>query len=297
MLGAGDIIQQYRAFVSVAEQKSLTRAAEILGYTQSGVSHLINNLEKNLGFQVLIRTKRGAELTPEGEQLLSYVKHMLAAEEDLGHMTELLRGTMTGNLRIGTFTSVTVNWLPAIIKKFSARYPGITIETINDTYFKIEQNLLENKIDCGFVTLPTRTEFDAHFLKRDHLLAVFHEEHPLAQESRITPQMLREEQLIVPAEGTNYDIGKLFSSAGLQPNILFNVSDDYAAIAMAGQGLGYTIMPELILQKLPLSGIRTVPFAGAERLIGIAVNRSRHVSPVTKAFLEIVRGMDVFCEP
>ena len=115
---------KYRAFLATAELESLTKAADYLGYTQSGVSHLLNKLEDELGFQLLIRAKSGAKLTAEGEFLLPYAKQMLLAEKELSTVAQDLRGAAGGRLRLGSFTSVTVNWLPPCCKNFRRGIPA-----------------------------------------------------------------------------------------------------------------------------------------------------------------------------
>ena len=116
---------KYRAFVVTAELRNITRAADKLGYTQSGVSHLIGSLEAELGVPLLIRSKSGTVLTPEGTALLPYAQRFLELEEDIRNKASDLRGLTVGTLRIGTFSSVAIHLLPRILSRFQERYPGV----------------------------------------------------------------------------------------------------------------------------------------------------------------------------
>lgn len=276
---------KYSAFVTVAELGNITRAAERLGYTQSGVSHLISALETELGLPLLIRSKTGTVLTTEGIAILPYIQKVLEAEQNLSHMSFDLRGLNVGELRIGTFSSVAIHCLPGLLARFKAMYPGVEISVYNGDYARIEELLLKNMIDCGFVTLPSRKEFILQKLMTDRLLAVIPVGNPLARLAEIRPQVLEKETFIVPAEGSNYDIGKIFAQTGGLPINQLAINDDYAAVEMVRQGLGITILPELMVKNLPMEGLRAIPLQGYDREIGMAVHGSRYLSPVMRAFL------------
>lgn len=282
-------INKYGAFAAVAELRNITKAAEHLGYTQSGVSHLVSALEADLGIPLLLRSKAGTVLTPEGAELLPYIRRVLEAEQDVRSRVDDLRGVTAGKLRIGTFSSVAIHWLPKILAAFSAQYPGVEVSVINGTYSVVEEALLDNTIDCGFVTLPSKSEFTVTSLVRDRLLVVAAQGHGFGSRSSLTPQELVEQTFIVPAEGSNYDIGKLFAQAGVVPRTSLNINDDYAAVAMVQQGLGITILPELMVQNLPMKGLVSIPLRDTEREIGIAVQRTRCLSPAIRAFLHGVK--------
>lgn len=105
-------LAKYQALLSVVESGSLTAAAAQLGLTQSAVSHSINSLEEELGFAVIKRSRAGVKLTNEGERLLPAVRGLLNSAEQLSQVTAAIRGLDSGLVRIGTFTSVAVHWLP-----------------------------------------------------------------------------------------------------------------------------------------------------------------------------------------
>lgn len=286
-------LSRYQAFSATADQRSLTKAAELLGYTQSGISHLLTALESELGLTLLIRSRSGVQLTSEGEHLLPYVKNMLAVYQDVQTTAASLRNVTTGLLQVGTFSSVAIHWMPHIINSFNERYPGVTINIHNCTYSIVENDLLENEIDCGFVTLPTREEFAAIPLRPDRLMVIIHRSNPLSRQPFLTPEQISQQPFILPAEGTHYDIGKAFAEVGASMNIQFDVSDDYAALALVREGLGITILPELIIRNQPLLSISAVPLKNAQRVIGLATMRLRRPSPLLEAFLNHVKQLEL----
>lgn len=282
-------ISKYRALAAVAELKNITKASNRLGYTQSGVSHLVSALEDDLGVTLLLRSKSGTTLTEEGMAMLPYVQRVLEDEDALRAKALELRDATVGKLRLATFSSVAIQWLPKILSRFTSLHPGVEVCVTNGTYSTVEDALASGSADCAFVPLPTLPEFTATRLFHDRLLAVVDERNPLAAREDLTAADLTGETFIVPAEGSNHDIGKLFAAAGTHPANTLDINDDYAAVAMVRQRLGVTILPELMLRGFPLDGVKCVPIRDTERAIGVAVRKGRRLPPAVNAFLNTVR--------
>ena len=284
-------MHKYKAVRTVAEVHSITSAAEKLGYTQSGISHQIKAVEQELGLPLLRRTRHGAELTEAGAALLPTIEQLLEAEQALLEQAALLRKEFSGSFTVGTFSSAMLHWLPEILTRFSRRYPEVKISVVNDNYSAIVASLLNDAVDCGFVTLPADPQLKVWPLRKDPMVAVLHEEDALCGFSELTAQQLAERTLIVPAEGMNYDIGKFFSQAGLSPKSHLQINDDYSAVTMVKNGLGFTILPQMLVDMLPMDGLRAVPLKDFQREIGIAVKESHYLSPVVEAFVSCVRAV------
>ena len=148
-------LAKYQALLSVVESGSLTAAAAQLGLTQSAVSHSINSLEEELGFAVIKRSRAGVKLTNEGERLLPAVRGLLNSAEQLSQVTAAIRGLDSGLVRIGTFTSVAVHWLPGVLKEFQRDYPRVEFKLLNGDYNDVEQWVRDGSVDIGFVNLPS----------------------------------------------------------------------------------------------------------------------------------------------
>lgn len=282
---------RYQAFAVAAEQKSLAKAAEILGYTQSGVSHLIRSLEEELGSTLLRRSRAGTYLTSEGAYLLPYVETMLRAWNDTVQTASNLKGLTAGSLSVGTFSSVAVHLLPDIIAAWHDAYPGVDILVKNGDYASIETALLEGKLDCAFVTMPSKREFNVDVLANDRLLAIVSESSPLADKKELAIRELDGVSFIVPCEGSQYDIGRLFQLAQIQPDIRFELGDDYAAIELVRRDLGVTILPALVMLDMRVDGIKKIPIVDTHRQIGIATDARRTLSPAVQLFLGCVRNV------
>ena len=136
-------IQKYMAFVKTVEYGSFTKAAEILNYSQSGISRMINDLEKEWKVVLLERGKSGVKLTSDGMKLLPHAKSVCMEYEKLQMEVDELNGLQSGLIRIGTFSSVATHWLPNIIREFQKAYPGIDYELLLGDYTEIEEWISE----------------------------------------------------------------------------------------------------------------------------------------------------------
>lgn len=168
-------IQKYMAFIKTVEYGSFTKAAALLHYSQSGVSRMINDLEKEWGIVLLERGKSGVRLTSDGTKLFPYIKGVCSEYEKLRMEIDEVTGLQSGLIRIGTFSSVATHWLPNIIKEFQKDYPNIEYELLLGDYTEIERWIIEGRVDCGFLRLPVHSDLETIFLEQDDLLAVLPE--------------------------------------------------------------------------------------------------------------------------
>lgn len=283
-------INKYEVFWKVVELGSLTKAAEVLGFTQSGISHTISSLESEFGFSLLVRNRSGVKLTVNGEQVLQPIREILKWNEQLKQAVADIHGLEIGTITIGTFTSVSVHWLPGMIKQFQSEYPHIEFKLLEGSYLEIEQWIEGGVIDCGFISLPTREKFEVFPLKKDRMLGIVSLEHPLSKEPFLSWAQMADEDFIVQKTGSDYDIHRVLEKAGIKPKIKFSAGDDYAIMAMVEKGLGISILPELVLKRQNHNITALELEDRSFRSLGIAVNSLKYASPATKRFLKHVQS-------
>ena len=281
-------VNKYEAFLKAVELGSLTRAAVELGVTQSAVSHMIGALEEELGFSLLKRGRSGARATAEGERVLPAIRGMLNSREQLEQTAAAIRGLDCGTVRIGTFTSVAVHWLPGMIKRFQADYPNVELKLMNGDYHDVEQWLADGSCDLGFIARPTKQRGKVTALLEDRLLAVVPKDHRLASLPRFPIKEVEHEPFISLLETSDHDARRALDAAGVTPNIRYTTKDDYAIIAMVEQGLGVSIMPELLLSGRN-DNVRIMELTPpASRVIGLCLPDADRAGPATTRFAQCV---------
>ncbi|MFF0825705.1 LysR family transcriptional regulator [Brevibacillus sp. NPDC003359] len=281
-------LNKFEVVITVIESGSLTKAGEILGLTQSAISHAIASLEREYGFSLLTRGRSGISLTSNGERLLPYMRETLRCHERMKQEVFAINGLEVGTVRIGTFTSVSTQWLPGILKRFQDQYPAIEIKLMEGYYDGIESWIQTGEIDFGFVSLPTTEDLECMPLKKDQMYLLVTDEHPLYGEERVHVNQLADETFIMPKTGCDNDIQRLLAQYQIVPRIKYEVGDDHAIIAMVQNGLGISILPEMILFRLP-ANIRMIPLEGEHyRSLGVAATSFAKQSPAAKRFLQFV---------
>lgn len=279
-------IQKYMAFVKAVEYGSFTRAADALNYTQSGVSRMINDLESEWGILLFERGRGGITLTSDGLKLYPQLKRVCNEHEMLMMQIEDLHDIQTGIIRIGTFSSVATHWLPHIIKMFRKDYPGIDFELLLGDYTEIESWIIEGRVDFGFLRLPTKEKMETIFVEQDRLLVVIPENHPFANCEKFPINELLNSPFMLLEKGAKAEISEIFELHQISPHISFTTGDDYAIMSMIENGLGISILPELILQRIPYQIVAKELEVPAYRNIGIGMREQKSLSLAANRFLD-----------
>ena len=283
-------LQKYAALLRTVELGSISKAAAQMGYTQSAVSRMIADLEREWGFSLLHRGRGKLELSASGQVLLPHLQAIVSSCELLEYTVGELHGLHTGLVRVGTFTSVADQWVPALLAGFQQLYPNIEFDLMNsERYAEIEAWIHSGKVDCGFVSLPTVTDLDTVFLGRDMLMAVLPQEHPLADAEVFPSAQLVKERLIALKEDADYEIGRYLDTLPVRPKPCYQVSSDHTILSMVEGGLGISIMHSLGANSNRYR-VKWKPFDRQQhREIGIATEKGARLSGATRLFLEYVR--------
>lgn len=277
---------KYLAFVKTVEKGSFTLAAQELNYAQSSISKMVADLEKEWGMTLLERSKGGVFLTSAGEQIMPFLNKVLNDYHEMEGQIYRMNGIECGVVRIGTFSSVAINWLPSVFSKLQQDYPGIEYEMLLGDYGEVEQWIDNGRVDCGFLRLPTLPKFDTILLKQDEYKVVLPAGHPLAEKETVAIEDLDHLPFLLLEHGGKTEVSDLLERFHVQPDIRFTTWEDFAIMAMVEKGMGIGILPDMILQRIPYKiEIRSLqkPYY---RPIGLAIKDQRHITPAVKKFID-----------
>ena len=244
-------MNKYGVFIKIIETGSFTRTAEEIGYTQSAISQIVNSLEDELSTKLILRSRKGIELTPDGKEYLPYIKTIYHSYLELMEKNKEMQGLEKGIVRIGTFSSVSCNRLPKLMKEFKAQYPSVHFELHQGEYTSIAQWIKEGSVDFGFVNPQAEAvkSLQSIPLQQDEMLAVLPSNHPLTTKNKVSLKELTEEPFILLNEGQLSEPLEIFKKHNLTPNIQYRVYDDYTIMSMVESGLGISILPKLVLSR------------------------------------------------
>lgn len=279
-------ITKYRALVEAVRQGSLTRAARTLSYSQSGISRMIADLERDWGVTLLERGRAGVRLTADGESLMPLVERVCDDQRRLAARLDELRGLAGGSVRVGTFSSVATHWLPPVLASFRRDYPDVEHELLMGDYSEIESWVADGRVDLGFIPRrPRDRTLEWHPLGTDELRAVVPREHPLAARDAITPAQLCDEPFILLERGDDDEVTPIFEHAGARPRTYFSTWDDYAIMSMVECGVGLSVLPALILRKNAYEIASRPLDPPAYRTIGVVTRAQGGLSLAARTFL------------
>lgn len=192
----------------------------------------------------------------------------------------------SGLIRIGAFSGVATHWLPNIIRAFQKDYPGIDYELLMGDDTQIEMWIAHGRVDCGFLSLPAPKEFETIDLEEHRLLAILPKGHPPAEFERVRLAALCGEAFLLLEKGERTEVSLLFVRHGLTPRVHFTTWDDYAIVSMVESGLGISILPELILRRIPYVIVICELDVPAKRAIALAMRDRENASIAVQRFLE-----------
>lgn len=287
-------LQKYLAFVKTVEYKSFTKAAAELKCSQSGISRMISDLEREWQVVLLARSRSGVRLTSEGQKLLPYVRQVLEQYRRLQAQVDEIAGLGSGLIRIGTFLSVATHWLPGIIREFQKSYPHIEYEFLLGDYDEIEEWILEGRVDCGFLRLPVSPELEWRRLARDKHLVIMPEGHELAGCERFPLAALEKYPFMLQQSGECSDVTEILARHGLHPQVNLSTWDDYVIMSMVESGLGISILPQLILRRSPYRIVARELEEPAYRDIVFCVRSKERASLALRKFMEYLPDFEEY---
>ncbi len=283
-------MNRYRAVVKIVETGGFTKAAEELGYTQSAISQMVQSLEEELDTVLFVRSKKGVALTPDGLELLPYIKNIYHAHRELMEKRSEMEGIQNATIRIGTFASVSCHWLPGLIKAFKEKYPSVSFELYQGDYTAIEQLVKDGSVDFGLINPKAveDQELKTVPLKKDPMLAVLPLAHPLARKEKIPLEELAAEPFILLEEGSLNEPMECFRMNEIRPNIQYIVHDDYTIMAMIEKGLGVGILSELILNRVDYKNAVKEIEPPLARTIGVVYKDKKILPIASRQFLDFL---------
>lgn len=277
------------ALITAAEQGSLSRAARILGYTQPGISRMIHSLEEELGFPLLIRTKKRVELTPNGKTVLPYLEETVRAARLTHETSASILGLLSGTLTIGCYYSVSSMILPPLLKRFGTDYPRVRIILREGTNAELAEALENRTIDFSLAApTPESLECDHIPILEDELVVWLPPSHPLAGKTAFPLEALASYPFIITQPGQDTDIDRLLSKYHIHPDLHFATKDAYSTYRMVEAGLGISFNQSLFAKGWK-GNVVTLPFDPPQVIhLGISIPSLKEASPAAKKFIQYV---------
>jgi len=255
-------LNHLRAFVSVAESLSFSRAAERLHMSQPALSNQIRLLEEDFDTKLFVRNRRTVSLSAVGKDILDDAQRLLSQVDEIKQRVRRAAKGAGGILRIGFVASATPEIIPRMTIAFRKNFPEVKLELKNvPTALQVDAFRLRT-LDVGVVRLPLReADIEVLPLSSEPFAIVFSKQHPLRTRPNIGVRDLEQEDFITYSERLAPAFFQhwtgLCRKAGFTPRITQEVAEMETALALVSAGVGVTILPEGVARRYSRSLVVT----------------------------------------
>ncbi len=278
-------ISKYKALLTAVDMGSFSAAAQKLGYTQSGLTHMMNALEDELGISILQRGYYGIKLTPGGERIIPKIRQLVMCEDALLNEIEMVKSYGDNVIRIGAYSSMAGTWLPHIVERFNAEFPDVTVNIQTGSVDELYGGLDENRFDVCFGTRNNKYDFKWINLGEDPFYAILPKDYPTDDEFPI--KGFNGTKFLMPGLGFDDDISAVFSENGVKPFVTPTYVDDPAIISMVEHSLGISMLSQLILYNRQTS-VKILPIVPrVSRVLALAVAEDKVLTLPLKRLIAI----------
>lgn len=280
---------QLEVFAALARAGSFSRAAALLGITQSAVSHAVRGLEAELGLPLVVREGSQSPLSEAGARLLVRANDILLQREALLQEANTARGVARGTLRIASFGSTSsLRLLPSLLAAYGRVQPEVEVQVEEQDDATVIRWLLEQRVEIGFVTLPDE-RFETVPLAEDEFVALIPQGHRLAQRRHVHLRDLDGEAFVRTGAGSGATIDRLLAEAGASPRVLYRFEQLSSILGFVAQGHALAIAARLALPDDAPGVVYRSLTPPQRRRTGLAVRSTKRLSPAAAAFLAVAQ--------
>lgn len=283
----------FKSFVTVAENRSFSRAARAMHTTQPTLSRQIARLESELGTRLFERYGRHVELTPTGHLLLPMAQAIITRTNEIVAIIREQAGSGTGTVRFGAVGNVMAALLTPILVSYLAAYPRVSVDLVEKDDAQLEEAVISGELDCAVMTPWGSTRAAYQHLLTEEILLVVPSGHRLAKERAVPMTMLAGESILLPRGTMNAGnvIADALRRAGVEPRFSYRANYPELTKALVRRRLGVAPMPKMLVDRETMEGLVAIPFQ--ERLyreLVIIYPRDRPLSAAARALIVHVRA-------
>ena len=222
--------QKIKILLAAIDKGSLTKAGQTLGYTQSYLTQIMKAFEDEVGFPLLVKTNRGVEPTQEAMALLPAMRRLVESEEQFDQEVAELQGLRKGTIRIGTYVSTSVYWVPQIIEYFQNNYPQVVFQIEELGHDEMISGLVDGSLDIALMSCPdNKNSIDFIPILEDPMLIAFPPGHELSKYDYVPVDKLKDYPFIMTYKSYDKDPHRVFEEAGFNPEVRYYSRDVAAA--------------------------------------------------------------------
>ena len=241
--------KKFEILMTAADLGSFSKASEIVGYTQSGLTHMMDALEREIGFPLLRRNHSGIQLTQQGAQLMPAIREFLQANANLENQIRTIAEKKSEVIRIAAYASIAMHWMPEILYRFRRLCPEVNVDLRMVDHALEPFELLESgQTDVIFASRQNYSCCDWIPLYQERMYAILPKDYPLGERSVFPLEEFSGQEFLMPYGRFDIDVKAALEPVGVKLNAKISRVDDETVIRMVGRGLGVSMMTELMIR-------------------------------------------------
>ena len=251
-----------KAFVTVAEARSFSRAAAMLNLTQPALSRQIARLEAELGTQLFERYGRHVECTADGQFLLPLAETIIARTDEAVSLMRERSGVGLTAARLGATGMVFAHFLTPVLTAFITAHANARIDLVEADDVALEEAVIGGKLDCAVYTPWKSNRAAAKHLLTEEIVLVVSRTSPLAGLAAVPVSMLAKENILLPPASLNVSsiIADAFRRGGVEPRVSYRALYPELIKNLVRSGWGVAPMPRMLTSPEALQDLVAVPF-------------------------------------
>ena len=235
--------------MTAADLGSFTKASEVVGYTQSGLTHMMDALEKEVGFPLLQRGHNGIQLTEQGARLMPAIREFLQANANLENQIRMIAEEKTEVIRIAAYASIAMHWMPEILYRFRRLCPEVNVDLRMVDHALEPFELLENgQTDVIFASRQHYSCCEWTPLYMEKMYAILPKDYPMEGRVAFPLEEFSDQEFLMPYGRFDIDVCAVLEPLGVKLNATRSRVDDETLIRMVGRGFGVSMMTELMIR-------------------------------------------------
>ena len=262
--------------MTAADLGSFTRASEVVGYTQSGLTHMMDALEREVGFPLLQRNHNGIQLSQQGALLMPAIREFLQANANLENQIRMIAQQKNEVIRIAAYSSIAMHWMPELLYRFRRICPDVNVDLRMVDHALEPYDLLESgQTDLIFASRQHYPCCDWTPLYDDRMYAILPRDYPLNGRESFPIEEFAGQDFLMPYGRFDIDVKAALDPLGVKLNARVSRVDDETVIRMVGRGLGISMMTELMIRGRTddVLCVPVTPSAGRELGMGTHIRK------------------------
>ena len=289
--------RQLRYFIAAANAGQVSKAAIDINVSQSVITTAIKQLEEMIGASLFSRHFSGITLTYEGNLFLEHAQHVVQSMEEAIRIPRRIKEDVRGEINLAVTYTVAGYFLPRLLAQFARAFPEVKVNLSEADRTTIEEGLVTNGFDVAVLLTSNLANHEAlshtALLRSRRRLWVSSNHKFLKQKSVTLPDISLEPYIMLTVDEASNTAQRYWSKTAYKPNTIFRTSSVEAVRSMVANGMGISILSDMVYRPWSLEGRRVEVIEVADKVptmdVGLAWSSATEQSEAVRAFVEYMQ--------